>query len=193
MFTAHKKGNVALAFLFMITTTILFPVFYALHIVLFKTQGMDIKLGPVFLDAFLLITVPIVIAVIVKKFFSKTKPALAKITPNFNMFAIAFFAFVYFGASTSKLNLYYTPISELVAIVVIILFQDFGTYFLSKWFFAKIFSEEDAKTLSISLGMKNFAITGGLLLFYDPKASLASAIGFFIHSLYFSFLSYKAE
>ena len=107
------------------------------------------------------------------------------------MLAIAFLAFIYLGASVSKLNLNYTPWYELAAVLIVIFFQDFGVYFISRLMMNRLFEKEKAEALSVSLSMKNLAVSGAILLFYDPKASLASALGFFVHALFFNYLALK--
>jgi len=107
------------------------------------------------------------------------------------MLAIAVLAFIYLGASVSKLNLNYTSGKELAGVMVILFFQDFGVYFLSKIILNQLFESDKAESLAVSLSMKNLAVSGAILLFYDPKASLASALGFFVHALFFNFLAVK--
>ncbi|MBC7539166.1 MAG: hypothetical protein H7281_10115 [Bacteriovorax sp.] len=189
-FSKMHNGDEDLSFLLMIASMIFFPVavFFALNL-----THQTLHLRPIIIDMLILIFFPILLGEIIKwidqKFFSqKLTTRWRKIAAEFNMLAIAFLAFIYLGASVSKLNLSYTPWKELFGVFVIILFQDFGVYFLARWIMRQFFSEEKAQALTISLSMKNLAVSGAILLFYDPKASLASAMGFFTHALFFNFL-----
>lgn len=192
-FTQMHKGDEDLAFLLMIFSMIFFPliVFGALNL---THQTMHIR--PIIIDMLILIFFPLIIGEIIKWFDAKflRQSVINKwrgISAEFNMFAIAFLAFIYLGASVSKLNLSYTPWKELLGVLVIIFFQDFGVYFIAKFLMNALFEKEKAEALCISLSMKNLAVSGAILLFYDPKASLASALGFFVHALFFNFLAIK--
>ncbi|MDD4974410.1 MAG: hypothetical protein PHY93_08655 [Bacteriovorax sp.] len=189
-FTKMHKGDEDLSFLLMIASMLFFPVavFFALNL-----THNTLHLRPIIIDMFILILFPILLGEIIKwidrKFFKqKIIMNWKRIATEFNMLAIAFLAFIYLGASVSKLNLSYTPWIELLGVLIVILFQDFGVYYLARWIMRQLFSEEKAQALTIGLSMKNLAVSGAILLFYDPKASLASAIGFFTHALFFNFL-----
>jgi predicted Na+-dependent transporter len=193
-FTKAHHGDEDLSFLLLISSMLFFPiaVYFALHL---THQAMHLK--PIIIDMIILIFFPIFIGETLKKIdrkinngkfinYCKEKSAI------FNMYAIAFLAFIYLGASVSKLNLNYTPWKEFLGVFIVITFQDFGVYFICKLITKQFFNEEKAKALTISLSMKNFAVSGAILLIYDPKASLASAIGFFIHAIFFSYLMFSA-
>ncbi|MFA6236114.1 MAG: bile acid:sodium symporter [Bacteriovorax sp.] len=189
-FTKMHNGDEDLSFLLMIASMILFPlaVLFALSI---THQTMHMK--PIIIDMMILIFFPLALGEIIKridqKFFAQTIiKGWKNWAAEFNMFAIAFLAFIYLGASVSKLNLSYTPWKELLAVLFIIMFQDFGVYFLCRFITRRIFAEDKAQALTISISMKNLAVSGAILLIYDPKASLASAMGFFVHALFFNFL-----
>lgn len=189
-FTKIHKGDEALSFLFMVASMILFPlmVWVALSI-----THQTLHLGPILIDMALLVMLPLLAGAILK-WIDQIKPFLyqwKKVSAEFNMIAIAFLAFIYLGASVSKLNLNYTPKIELAAVLGIIFFQDFGVYFISKFILNRLFVSEKAEALAISLSMKNLAVSGAILLFYDPKASLASALGFFVHAIFFNYLALK--
>ncbi len=188
MFTAKKKGNKNLSIILLILSVCLYPLSASFHLIYLKNDAFSLQLSPIILDCFLLISIPIILAFLFRRYFKMKLEILEKISPYFNQYAIAFMAFAYFGSSISKLNLYYTSKFEVLSIILIVFMQDFLTYFISLWFFKKMFSHQNAQAISISISMKNFALSGGLLLFYDPKASLASALGFLAHSVFFSYL-----
>lgn len=189
-FTRLHKGDETLAFIFMVLSMIFFPfmVWFALSL-----TRQTLHLRPIIIEMAMLVFFPLLTAFLLQlldRKFSFLAP-WKKISAEFNMFAIAFLAFIYLGASVSKLNLSYTPAAELCAVLAVIFFQDFGVYFLSRWLMGRLFEREQAEALAISLGMKNLAVSGAILLFYDPKASLASALGFFVHALFFNYLAVK--
>jgi predicted Na+-dependent transporter len=189
-FTKIQKGDEVLSFLLMIASMIFFPFIVWLALSL---TNQTLHLKPIIIDMALLVLLPLIASALLKM-IDKKFPFLhkwKKISAEFNMFSIAVLAFIYLGASVSKLNLSYTPKVELVSVLGIIFFQDFGIYFISRLVFTRLFDDEKAEALAVSLSMKNLAVSGAILLFYDPKASLASALGFFVHALFFNFLAVK--
>ncbi len=186
MFNADEE----LSILLVIISMFLFPL--ALYVAMILTNN-SLHLSPILIDMIILVFFPVFLGLVLKwldkNFFQNNMIKFWKqIAAEFNMFSIAFLAFIYFGASVAKINLNYTSWTEILGVLGIIFFQDFGVYFLSKWLMRKFFSEEKAMALCISISMKNMAVSGAILLFYDPKASLASAVGFLIHAIFFNFL-----
>jgi predicted Na+-dependent transporter len=192
-FTKMHKADDELSFLLMIFSMLLFPIF--VYIALIVTP-QSMLLRPIIFDMLILIIFPLLFGEIIKwidhKFIEdKIIANWRKFSAEFNMLAISFLAFVYFGASLSKLNISYTPWREMGAVFLVILFQDFGVYFLARKLTRQFFTKERSEGLTISISMKNFAVSGAILLFYDPKASLASALGFFVHALFYNYLIIK--
>lgn len=192
-FTRLHKGDVELAYAMMIATMILFPLavlgvaFWGAD--LFNIKGIGhIHLRPIIIDMLILILGPVPIGLFLQKFMPVVVRSLKSQAGHINMLAISFLAFTYMGASVAKINLDYTPWKEILFITLIMLLQDFGVYFLARKINSNLFSYTTATALDLSVATKNFAVSGAILLFYDPKASLASAIGFFIHALFFNFI-----
>lgn len=190
-FTRMHKGDEDLSFLFMILSMVLFPPMVLLTL---SITHQTMHMRPIVYDMAILIFVPLVLGKIIKiidqKIFKKRITIFCKSIANeFNMLSIAFLAFIYLGASISKLNLTYTPWKESLGVLLVIFFQDFGVYFLGRFLMRKLFEKPKADALAIGLSMKNLAVAGGILLFYDPKASLAGALGFFVHALFFNFIA----
>jgi hypothetical protein len=76
----------------------------------------------------------------------------------------------------------------IVKLFALAFFQDFGVFFLARIAFCRWLAPAAANGLIVSLSMKNVAIAAGILLFYDPRASLAPALVFIAHACLFSFL-----
>lgn len=189
-FTKMHNGDEDLSFLLMIASMIFFPIAVLLALSL-THHTMHLK--PIIIDMMILLFFPLLLGEAIKRidllfFKQKITSSWKKVAPEFNMLAIAFLAFIYLGASFSKLNINYTPWKELLGVLIVILFQDFGVYFLCRYITRQFFAEDKAQAMTISLSMKNLAVSGAILLIYDPKASLASAMGFFAHALFFNFL-----
>jgi len=105
-----------------------------------------------------------------------------------NMAALGVLIFILFGTAVGRLNLGYESTGELGKLLVLAFFQDFGVLFLARILAKKFFAAQDANALMVSLSMKNVAIAASILLFYDPRASIAPAAVFIAHAFLFSFL-----
>ena len=184
-FSRMHKASATLSYIFMLITMLLFP----LTITLFEA----IHMRPLIIDMAILIFAPAFVGITLKNFFPRLTDGIQKRASLINMVGISFLAFTYMGASVAKLNTNYIPWKDYTFVTLLIIFQDFGIYFIACYLFDKIFNQENATALAISISMKNFALSGAILLFYDPKASLASAIGFLVHALFFNFLAIKGN
>lgn len=187
-FTKQHDGNVQLSTITLIISLILFPFVSLIYLSKLTDNAIAIQLKPLFIDMLIVTFLPMVIAQIINFFLPHLKDKIRPFAFPINMLLIAFMSFAYFGASMSKLSIAYTPIREIFSIVLILLIQDFVTYFTSKRFFAMTFNQKDSRAMAISISMKNVAMCGAVLLFYDPKASLASALGFLVHAIFYSYL-----
>jgi len=190
-FTKQHEGNAQLSTITLIISLILFPFVSLVYLSKLTDNAIAIQLKPLFLDMLIVTFLPILIAGMLNKLIPSLKERIKSIAFPINMLLIAFMSFAYFGASMSKLSIAYTPYKEIISIIVILLIQDFITYFIAKKAFNNIFDIADTKAIAISISMKNVAMCGAVLLFYDPKASLASALGFLVHSLFYSYLLNK--
>jgi predicted Na+-dependent transporter len=190
-FTKQHEGNAQLSTITLIISLVLFPFISLFYLSKFTDHAIAIQLKPLFIDMLIVTFLPILIATLINYVIPSSKDKIKKFSFPVNMLLIAFMSFAYFGASMSKLSIAYTPLKEIFSIVLILLIQDFVTYFAAKKFFKIIFSQAETTAIAISISMKNVAMCGAVLLFYDPKASLASALGFLIHALFYSYLLNK--
>lgn len=192
-FTRQHDGNAQLSTITLILSLILFPFISLIYLSKLTDNSISIQLKPLFIDMLIVTFLPMIISIVLNAVIPKLKEQIKPFAFPINMLLIAFMSFAYFGASMSKINVAYTPTKEIVAIIFILLFQDFITYILSKRFFPMAFNQADSDAMAISISMKNVAMCGAILLFYDPKASLASALGFLIHALFYSYLLIKKK
>jgi hypothetical protein len=96
--------------------------------------------------------------------------------------------FILFGNAIGRLNLGYVGTGEIAWLVVLAFVQDFGVLLLARVMAGRLFPARMANGLMVTLSMKNVAIATGILLFYDPRASLAPALVFVAHAFLFSFI-----
>lgn len=188
-FTKVVHGDEALSFLLMITSMLLCPFIAPPLLKLLLGHRIAIQLWPMFKYMTLLITLPLIISYLVSRYTPSVK---RRITPHLgllNMMTLSILIYILWGSAAGRVNLSYTTTGDIVLIVVLVLFQDFGVLFISRWLFARVCSKRaDARAFTISLSMKNVAIAAGLLLFYDPRAALPPAVAFIAHALLFSFI-----
>lgn len=114
--------------------------------------------------------------------------------PMANMIVIGVLSYTYMGAALQKLsitNIGWAPLAYVIGLAFLL---DFGTYFLMGYVLKSFrISPERKQSIQICLSMKNVAISGGILLFEFPVATLASSFVFFAHSFFFTYLGRKSK
>jgi hypothetical protein len=92
------------------------------------------------------------------------------------------------GNAVGRLNLNYASVAVIGNIAFLCFVQDFGVLFVVRYLLSPYYDLSRLNSLAITLSMKNVAISGAVLLFYDPRAALPSTVAFVAHACLFSFL-----
>ncbi len=188
-FTRVVHGDDGLSFMLMITSMLLCPFIAPPLLKLLLGHRIAIQMWPLFKYMMLLITLPLIISYLVSKFIPAVKRRIGPHLGLLNMITLSVLIYILWGNAAGRVNLSYTATSDIIVIIVLVFFQDFGVLFISRWLFAKMCSKQaEARAFTISLSMKNVAIAAGLLLFYDPRAALPPAVAFIAHALLFNFI-----
>lgn len=188
-FTKLVLGDEGLSFLLMITSMLICPFIAPPLLKLLLGQHIAIETWPLFKNMLLLITLPLLISYLVSKFLPAVKARLAQHLGLLNMVTLSVLIYILWGNVSYRVNLSYTATSDLVLIVALVFFQDFGVLFISRHLFCRLWREpSEGRAFTISFSMKNVAIAAGLLLFYDPKAAFPPALAFIVHALLFSYI-----
>lgn len=185
-FCQMKEADPSLSFKLVLTSMVIAPLGCFILFKGFFADLYSINFMPLMRWLLVLITVPTFLAWFVKKFFSKMVTPIVPAIPYFNMAMLTILIFVLFGKASAKFNFNYVSTSDMVGIFLFHFIQDFGTFFLIPFLTGNFSDIKTRRTFRITLSMKNIALSSGLLIFYEPKAALASALGFIFHAFIFT-------
>lgn len=187
-FTKQVGGDEELSFLLLVLSMLLAPLVAPFLLKQMTTSVLPIQAVPLMKSMLLLVTVPLLCSFLISRFLPRVRVAIKPYLALGNMASLSIMIFILFGTAVGRLNLGYESWGEIGGLVLLAFFQDFGVLFLARVMMAKIYEPPAANALMISLSMKNVAIAAGILLFYDPRASLAPAVVFIAHACLFSFI-----
>lgn len=191
-FVRAQDGDEEFSFLLMITSMIVAPLITPLML---KWVIDDIWRIDIFLLAknmILLTAVPLVIGGVASKYLSNIRTFFVKTSTTLNAFLLAILTYSFFGVAFNRINWNYIGTKELIGLLILSFLQDFGLYILCKYI--KLTPDPKIqKAIQISLALKNVAVSSALLLFFDPKASFASAICFLPHAIFWNYLLFPIK
>jgi len=187
-FTNILGGDEELAFLLMVCSTLLAPFVAPLLLKLYTAAVLPINAAPLFRYMLLLVTMPLLCSYLISRLLPQVRQAVMPYIAAGNMAALSLLIFILFGTAVSHLNIGYESSADIVKLVLLAFIQDFGVLFLARFLAGRIFPGREAGAIMVSLSMKNVAIAAGVLLFYDPRASLAPALVFIAHACLFTFI-----
>ncbi len=183
-----KKQSMKLVVL----STFLFPFYFILMFYLFYEKAFRLNSISLFKDAFLLISVPLIVSFILKKItkFSAFKNSILRYVPQLNMMIIGILCFIYTGSTFLKNNLSQISVMDFLIIIIFSLIQDFGTLWLAHFIDLKPYQ-------GITLSAKNVALTGIFATVFFPRSIFPIVAVLGIHFLLFNYLFrlnfFKAE
>ena len=193
-FTKIAKGDEELSYLFMISSSLLYPFVCMGMLALMPFSGVHLELMSLTFGMVIFVITPIVISMCsVFVLSDRNRQRIEKITPFINASCLSLLVFILFGAAYGRLNLYYSSREELLKLILLAFFQDFGVLLFGFWLLPKLFTTASARSLAISFSMKNTAVAAALLLFYVPKAAIPATLVFLPHALLFAYLQIKSK
>jgi len=136
----------------------------------------------------LLIPIPLLISYVISRYIPKLKNKIKGHMSLLNAIFLSLLIFVLFGVSSRAINFNYINYIDLIHLVIIALFQDFGVFILISILLKKHFQRKKLNAIKVTLSIKNVALASSILLFYDPKAALAPSICFISHAIIFNFI-----
>lgn len=187
-FTRLIRGDEELSFFLMAISMLLCPLITPLMLEWLVGDIVAFQIWPLFKNMLLLVTVPLSISFTISAYLPKLRQKVTPYLSLLNMSSLSVLVFILWGNAIGRLNLSYTSLADIMVIVSLVFFQDFGILCISRLLFARYFDFSTANALTITLSMKNVAIAAGLLLFYDPKASFPPAVAFVAHACLFNFI-----
>jgi predicted Na+-dependent transporter len=190
-FCKLRKADVEDSILHIFLSTLFFPVasFLFLKYLLPEEHFVDI---PSIMSLLLLITfLPMGLGLCVPRVLPRIKIWLAPKSGFFNSIILGILMFILCGSSFNKLRLSHLFEQDIVLVIALLLFLDFGVYFLMKFFSNSFVPKKSAESLAISVSLHNLALPAGLLLSFQPKAAIVPALGLVIHAFFFQWLAHR--
>ncbi len=188
-FTKLHDGDTELAVLLVIASMIVCPVLAPLALVVMFPGSASLDLLPLARYTLLLVTAPLAFSILVARTWPALRSGFIRIEAPLNSITLALLVFILFGAATGRINTSYLDVSEVAVLLGLAFVQDFGVLLAARFVFSGMSSAGALRALALSVSMKNVAVAAGILLVYDPKASLAPALGFVAHAFLFSVLA----
>ena len=193
LFLKNNRILISKAHQYVLLFTFIFPflIFGLLKIYAFDEFQVPIK--NLFVDIFCVTALPISLLFLIRKFTPLTFAAIKlPVRQFFSLFCIALLTFCYFGVAFSKSNVATLSNLDLIVLSLLVVFQDFGVYYLMRGIL-RFFEKEEDLLLTLMSSLRNVAIAGYVLIFYIPKAAIVPAMVMAVHSIYFIFLDYKIK
>ena len=187
-FTGVVDGDEELSFLLLVVSMLIAPFVSPLLLQKMTASVLPIQIAPLFKSMFLLVSVPLFLSFLISRFIPALRRRLAPYLGIGNSVTLGILIFIFFGTAVGRMNVGYESATVIVRLLLLAFIQDFGVLYLGRVIVARLFSVRSANAMMVSLSMKNVAIAAGILLFYDPRASLAPAMVFIAHACLFSFI-----
>lgn len=188
-FMPDNKDKVA-ALRQILVSTFTFPLYFALMLFLFFPSIINIKILPIAQDSLILTVLPLMIIFLLNFYFPKIKDDIQKkispALPVLNMIIIGILSFIFVGSSYLKNETGNFGSYDWIIIITLALFQDFGTYFLAKFF-------DFSETYRIVLSMKNVPFVGIFALVFFPQALFPTIMILIVHILLVLFHSFNFQ
>ena len=185
MFLRRRGGNVAGGVSIVVLATLLYPLLLVPMIHMLGFSAIYIDTRALFLYLTLLTVAPVLCAMVFSLLLPRMKLTLLKHVAVLNSLVLGLLMFILVGSALNHVPLRTWRSENAVWLTVLLLWMDFGVYFLLRWTWDK--------DSAILLSCRNFAIPASLLLFFDPKAALAPAIGLVVHAVFFQWLMFKEK
>ncbi|HWO75403.1 MAG TPA: bile acid:sodium symporter family protein [Bacillus sp. (in: firmicutes)] len=170
--TFLAKGDVALSVTITSVTTLLAPLVTPALILLLASEWIPVDPAGLFLSIVQIVIVPIVLGVLVKKFFNRPAQASVKVLPLVSIIAIV--AIVTAVVSVNQQNIAKTG---LIIFAVVILHNVLG--YLLGYVFGKLFKMDlsKKKAIAIEVGMQNSGLGAAIAsAHFSPLSAVPSAI-----------------
>lgn len=193
LFLKNNKDLISKAHQYVLLFTFIFPLLIFSLLKLYAFDEFQIPIKNLFVDIFFVTALPISLLFLIRKFtpinFLSVKLPLRQFL---SLVCIALLTFCYFGVAFSKSNLAVLSSGDFAMLLLLVIFQDFGIYYLMRALLS-FFEKESDLLLTLMSSLRNVAIAGYVLIFYIPKAAIVPAMAMVVHSIYFIFLDYKIK
>ena len=187
-FSRLHETDTEIAYLLVLSSMILCPIVAPAVLYLLFSTSLSINIVPLARYMIILTVLPMLLSFIVTRFMPKLCSRLAPLDAFINIGALSVIIFSLFGTATGRIGFNYLDTKDILMMLGLAFIQDFGIFFIARYFLKQHFNNHIAEAMAISIGMKNVAIAAGILLVYDPRASIAPAMVFIAHAFFFTYL-----
>ena len=187
-FSRLQGADAEISYLLVLVSMVLCPLIVPAILYLLFSSSLSINILPLARYMVILTVLPMLLSYVVTRFMPKLCARLSAYDSAINILALSILIFSLFGTAAGQIGFNYLDSKEILMMLGLVFVQDFGVYFIARYFLKQHYSDRVADAISISLGMKNVAIAAGILLVYDPRASLAPALAFIAHAFFYTYL-----
>lgn len=195
-FVSRLDANEEFSFKFVVASTVAFPIFSGFMTSIFSPQLESINLRPFLIDIFLLVSAPVIVAIIIGnklKEGSDFVNGIRKYSPALCMALIGILAYIILGTIRLRINIQLISLFDWLGIAALSIAQDFLTFLILPSLLFRLVPAKELQSLRISLSMKNVVVAGSILGFYLPKAAIPAVLVLFVHALFFGYLVTKSN
>lgn len=187
LITFFSKGNVALSVSLTLCSTLLAPILTPFILFMLLEQEVPIDVVELMKSIFWIVFFPIMDALVIRHYFEKQFQKISFVFPTLAILFISIVVAFIIGANRSLLTT-----MPLILFLAIILHNGLG--YATGYFITKMmrFSEKNARTIAIEVGMQNSGL--GLALanqFFNASVALPSALFSIWHNISGIFIAKK--
>ena len=187
-FSRLQGADAEIAYLLVLSSMILCPIVVPSVMYLLFPSSLSINIVPLARYMLILTVLPMLLSYVVTRYMPRLCTRIASFDAAINIAALSVLIFSLFGTAAGQIGFSYLDTKEILMLLGLVFFQDFGVYFIARFFLKQQFNDQIAEAIAISLGMKNVAIAAGVLLVYDPRSSIAPALAFIAHAFFYTYL-----
>jgi len=175
-FTDMIGGNRVLAAMISVVSTLLSPLLIPAMLVLLVGRTVDVPVTAIALNAGVLVGLPVVIAVLLRKARPDLRDRPVPCERYLN--AVIFFFFMWGVIASSLGGISLLSVTLLLAFAFL---QEYAFFFGLRWVLGKmsargLMSGANAKALALCIGIKNGAMTAGIALTFSATVAVSSGL-----------------
>lgn len=185
-FTRLVDGDETYSFLLMAISHLFLPLALPLVSLAIPEAGIPFSIGPMFRQTLALVVTPLVIALALSFRFPRPMGVIRRQAWWINMLCLSLLVFPLFGTAAYRISESSQQLKYVVPLIVAALTQDFGALLIIALLARRFLEPRLARSVVITLAMKNTAVAAAILLFHSPSASVPAAFTFVAHAVLFS-------
>lgn len=180
-----SRGNTALSIAMTTISTLLAPILTPLLMLIYANRWLPVDHGSLFLSIVKIVLLPVILGIVVKRFFPNTIDKAKIYAPSISVIAIV--AIIGCVVALNRENLKSTAVLIFIAVILHNMLGVLIGFFLAK--FSKQ-DEKNCRTIAVEVGMQNSGLGAALAYaHFSPVTALPSAIFSVWHNISGSILA----